>query len=495
MSHALNGNGTAHNGSATLSPPVPPPTTNPGLKESFVAFKTAEGTTLRGALGRMTRHSATFEIYSPNAVLSTSEALTEFSIQFQGQVIYSGRAIIRSLVDAGAKVVCEVTLDEAQWSKVKADLLSRHGGHIADEFKEFLREWQKYYIISPEFKVAVADLQNFLHDLKLWLDKVELSLVSLTSQKQNTLEQETLQHLCKPVIASLISLFERFESLISRVETPSLPAHSLFAKRLLHPLVLCSPFMHRTFEKPLGYAGDYGMVKMMTEAPFQGGSLYAKLLNAFFLNTPPVVAHQNRIDTLVRHLQSESIRISQSGNRTHIFNLGCGPAVEIQRFMSQSIHSNTANFTLLDFNNETVKYAQQTLGQIREKNRRRTNISVFKKSVAQLIKDNSQFKKGTYDLVYCAGLFDYLPDSICTMLLEVFYELAAPGGKVLVSNVDACNPSRGWMECMVDWYLTYRDANQMQEIIPKNISKDFVQIYSEPSSVNIFAEIRKPSNE
>jgi extracellular factor (EF) 3-hydroxypalmitic acid methyl ester biosynthesis protein len=358
-----------------------------------------------------------------------------------------------------------------------------------------LKEWQAFYTVSREFKVTVADMQIFLQDLKLWLDKIELSLASLSPQKQKLLEQEILEHLCHPVLNSLVALFEKFESLASRIETASRPAHSSFAKRLLHPLVLCSPFMHRTYEKPLGYAGDYEMVRMMTDPPFQGGSLYAKLLNAFFVNTPPVVAHRNRIDTLVRHLQTESLRSRQNNSRTTFFNLGCGPAMEIQRFMSEFAHSNMSDFTLLDFNTETVQYAQRVLGQIREKHHRQTKITVVKKSVAQLIKDSSQFKPGGFDVVYCAGLFDYLPDSVCTMLLEVFYKLAAPGGKVLVSNVDACNPSRGWMECMVDWYLIYRDAGQMQRIVPEHIDQEQVHIYSEPSSVNIFAEIRKPLDE
>lgn len=492
MSQHLNGNGTVRNSSNTSPPPPPAAPARLEKNESYVTFKTEDGNKLRGRLGRVTRNSAMFELYHPNVVLNTSESLADFGISFQGQEAYSGRAIIHSLIDAGAKVVCEVTLNESQWNKITASQLEKLGGQITKEFQAFLREWQMFYTVSPEFKVTVADMQIFLHDLKLWLDRVELSLEALSTQKQDSREREVLQHLCNPVMTSLISLFERFEMLVSRIEPSSLPAHSSFAKRLLHPLVLCSPFMHRTYEKPLGYAGDYEMVRMMTDPPFQGNSLYAKLLNAFFVNTPPVVAHRNRIDTLVRHLQSVTLRTTQRNRRANIFNLGCGPAVEIQRFMSQFDYSSMTDFTLLDFNTETVKFAQQTLNQVKQNSQRQTNISVFKKSVAQLIKNNSSYQKGSYDLVYCAGLFDYLPDSVCTTLLEVFYELAAPGGMVLVSNVDACNPSRGWMECMVDWYLVYRDANQMEGIIPDVIEKDLVRIYSEPSSVNIFAEIRKP---
>jgi extracellular factor (EF) 3-hydroxypalmitic acid methyl ester biosynthesis protein len=65
---------------------------------------------------------------------------------------------------------------------------------------------------------------------------------------------------------------------------------------------------------------------------------------------------------------------------------------------------------------------------------------------------------------------------------------------VLVSNVDASNPSRGWMEYVVDWNLIYRDAQQMAALLPERVSKDAIRIVAEPTSVNIFAEIRKPEN-
>jgi extracellular factor (EF) 3-hydroxypalmitic acid methyl ester biosynthesis protein len=383
-----------------------------------------------------------------------------------------------------------VTLAEENWQITEDVRLLGEPEKIRAEFNIFLKDWQKLFRVSREFKEVVADMQTFLYDLRLWLDKVGARIQLQPEFQRAELERKFLLGLCEPAMQAFAALFEKFERLASTLEPAARLSSNLYAKRVLHPLVLGSPFMHRTYTKPLGYAGDYEMVRMMTLDPFQGNSLYAKILNAFFLNTPPVVAHRNRIDTLVRHLQAETARTK--GRRAKVFNLGCGPAAEIQRFLSDAIWSNSTDFTLLDFNDETVAFAQRTLTHIRDLHGRKTGLDVMKKSVAQLIKDSSKFKPGSFDLVYCAGLFDYLSDSVCTRLLEVFYELAAPGGLVLVSNVDASNPSRGWMECMVDWFLVYRDANKMHEIIPAGILPDAVRVFSEPSSVNIFAEIRKP---
>jgi extracellular factor (EF) 3-hydroxypalmitic acid methyl ester biosynthesis protein len=464
------------------------------FKENQVTFLTAEGVELHGALTRLTRNAVFFELYNPDAAPRFSETLEEFKIILQEQTVYSGRATVRNVLDAGTKIVCETTLRESDWTDLDPGTVLQRDGELAKEFKSFLNNWQKLYKVSPEFKVAVADLQTFLHDLRLWLEQVELSVQAQPKSKQDEAERKILQVLLEPLLPTLASLFEKFERLISKIENDPGLSHSLYAKRLLHPLVLSAPFMRRTFEKPLGYAGDYEMVNMMTCDPFQGGSIFAKILNTFFLNTPPVIAHRNRIDSLTQQLRFEVSRTAMKGRTAKVFNLGCGPALEIQRFLVKSLLSDNAAFTLLDFNDETVAYTGRILNQIKEKYNCRSTISIVKKSVAQLLKNNSQFTRDSYDFVYCAGLFDYLPDTTCRQLVDLFYELAAPGGLVLVTNVHVNNPSRGWMECMVDWHLVYRDAEQMSAILPRHVPKKQTRIFVEPIGVNIFAEIRKPEN-
>jgi extracellular factor (EF) 3-hydroxypalmitic acid methyl ester biosynthesis protein len=495
MNQVLTGNGNGSNGH--LHHALKKASSHahaPGVKDSQVTFETTEGFELHGALDRVTRHAVVFELYSPNVMPRFSEALEEFKIILRERVVYSGRAIIRNLLDAGNKIVCEATLNESDWADVDFELLFKSEAQIGSEFKTFLNEWQKLYKVSPEFKVAIADMQTFLHDLRLWLEQVELGVQAQPKERREESELKILQALQEPVLPSLTSLFERFERLTSKIEKGSELAHSLYVKRLLHPLVLSSPFMRRTFEKPLGYAGDYEMVNMMDRDPFQGGSIFAKILNAFFLNTPPVIAHRNRIDSLARQLHFETYRTSAKGRITKVFNLGCGPALEIQRFLPSSPLSGNVDFTLLDFNNETVEYAQRVLNEIKKKNHCGGAVHILKKSVAQLLKDSSQFERGSFDFVYCTGLFDYLPDTVCEKLAERFYELAAPGGLVLVSNVHANHPSIGWMEYVVDWHLVYRTAEQMSAILPKNVTKEQTRILAEPTGVNIFAEIRKPEN-
>lgn len=502
MSQNRNGNGHGNSMAAlkpkltkraTASAPLPPSEAASTFRENGVLFKTSEGVALRGATARIHRHAVVFELYSPIAMPRLSEALTDFKIILQEREIYSGRAVISNIVDAGTRIVCEATLEAIDWVDLNLIIALEGERGLTHEFKAFMDERQKNYALSPEFKVAVADLQMLLHDLRLWMGHIELKLQAQADAMRRKFERNVLETLLPLVLPVLGSLFERFEKTLPPSEKPFDGAYALYAKRLLHQLVLGAPFMRRTFEKPLGYAGDYEMVAMMVRDPFEGDSLFAKILNTFFIETPPVVAHRNRIDVLTERLKQEVSARSIKGRQTRIFNLGCGPAIEIQRFLANFRFSDNADFMLLDFNDETVEFARKTLEKIAAQHNRDCMIRVIKKSVAQLLKDNSQFQRDHYDLVYCAGLFDYLADPVCRQLVEIFYELVAPGGLVLITNVHVNNPSRGWMEYMVDWHLEYRDTEQMAAILPtRGISEEQTRIFIEPSGVNIFAEIRKP---
>jgi len=467
-------------------------------RDLLVVGQTSQGVEIHATLVRLTRYLAVFEIYNPGLVLRTSEVFSDFKILFRDRAIYAGRAVVRTLVDTGLMIICEASLNANSWMDLEFNSEALWNGKLGDEFSGFMQEWQKLYKVMPEFKIVVADMQSFLSDLRLWLEQVELNVRSQPAGNREEFERNVLQKLRASVLSALDSLFERFEHVATKIEKELQPAHAIYAKRQLHPLVLCAPFMYRTFQKPLGYAGDYEMVNMMVRDAFQGGSAFARMLNLYFLNTPPVVAHRNRLDYLAELLVRETNRVARRGGIAKVLNLGSGPAVEVQAFLAESPSNLNAEFTLLDFNDETVRHAEQALNHIKGKHHRNVQTRVIKKSVHQLLKEHSKSvsKLGnrSYDFVYCAGLFDYLSDHVCETLLSIFYDLVAPGGLTVVTNVDPHNPSRGWMEYVVDWHLFYRNSQEVANLVPKQIPPDATRIIAEPTGVNTFVEIRKPEH-
>jgi extracellular factor (EF) 3-hydroxypalmitic acid methyl ester biosynthesis protein len=200
---------------------------------------------------------------------------------------------------------------------------------------------------------------------------------------------------------------------------------------------LCAPFGYRTYHKPLGYAGDYEIMNMIHRNTFEGPSLFAKLLHFWLVSQWASKSVRNRIAHMQAKLMTETVRVLRQNRRIRILNIGCGPAREIQNFMTAQPVSSHADFILLDFDRETIEFARSQLNDIRKRQGRQTGIKFHQMSVMKLIANSQRATKliGTdFDLIYCGGLFDYFSDLACRQLVEQFYNWLAPGGLVVVAN-------------------------------------------------------------
>ena len=293
-------------------------------------------------------------------------------------------------------------------------------------------------------------------------------------------------------------MIHQFDEVAQTIAQNESPIHKSFVSRELHPLLMCSPFVHRTFTKPLGYAGDYEMVNMILNDPWQGGSTYARVINAAFLRTSVAQGHRNRIDLLTNYLKNETRRVFREGRTLRVLNIGCGPAAEVVRFIRDSALSNHCHIQLMDFNQETLDYAKTQIQEAIKAYGRAVDVQFIHRSIHQLLKDASSPREAMsprhegefpgYDLVYCAGLFDYLSDRICKRLTRLFYDWTLPGGMVLTTNVHKVNSFHGTMEHLMDWNLLLRDESEMLELAPNGQP---TSVDTDATGTNLFLEVRK----
>ncbi|MGO8678713.1 MAG: class I SAM-dependent methyltransferase [Limisphaerales bacterium] len=471
-------------------------TANLAVKNSLVVCQDDQGVELRASLTRLTRYLAVIEVYNPGLVVRLSSVLSHFQIVVQDRVIYSGRAVVRNLVSTGLTVVCEVGLEEASWADVEFTQAMLADGRLREQFGQFLGEWQKLYRVTPAYKLIIADMQSFLMDLRLWLDQVELSIRSAPAGDRLRLEQAAAEQVAEPVIGAVDALFQKFEAIAGGLDEEVRPVHRSYMRRQLHPWVLCAPFAYRAFAKPLGYAGDYEVVNMMARNAPEGGSLFAKAVNTWFLRQAPAQAHRNRLEYLGAHLTGETARVAGAGRELRVQNIACGPAQELQQFLREQPLSARARFTLLDFNEETIQYVRSALTGIRSSYGRSTELQFVKKSVHSILKESGRsFERRAedqYDLVYCAGLFDYLSDQVCRRLMDIMYDWLAPGGLLIATNVEPGNPMRHGMEHLLDWHLVYRTGPELRALKPRAADPDSVLVRCDNTGVNVFIEVRKP---
>ncbi len=472
-----------------------PPGEATGSLESWVTFQAGDGQEVRGPLLRLSRHSVAFELLQSEVTLRASEVLNGFKIIVSGRTVFFGRAVVSGLVHTGATLVGEVKLTAPETESAFFLPTGKLSPSAQEAYDHFFQGWQKEYRIAPEFKVLVSDIAAYLTGVRQWLEQIEFSLKENKDRQQSEREREMLESIAQRVIAAFNVQHERFEELAYQIPPELLGAHQDLVRRHWHKLFLGAPFGHRTFHKPLGYAGDYEMMNMIHRNEPEGKSLYEKLIHLLLVSQWPAMSVRNRIAHLKKNLVSETARVARASRRIRILNVGCGPARELQGFLQESSLSHEVDCMLLDFNQETLDYASGKLHELRDKHSRRTQISTVNMSVNQLlrraVRQGDLGLDGSFDLIYCAGLFDYLSEHTCAELVNLFHGNLLPGGLVLVANMDDSKPFRNFIEFVLDWQLIYRSPQEVGRFSPRH-AQELTTVVAEPAAVNLFLHVRKP---
>ena len=456
-----------------------------------ISCSNSQGVDLVANVLKLQRYSVVFEVYNPYSIIQASEVLRDFRIFVDQRVIYAGKATVSNLVNTGIFLICEVMLEDA-W--IDVDVFGqRKTTSLATQLDGFFEDWSRSNAIVDPVKLVVAEAENWFVGVQKWLGRIDLGLKSSPGVDREEMEMNILSELKDGVNERLFELLIDFKGAVEDVGEDAQAMHKSYVRRQLHPHLLCSPFLYRTFKKPLGYAGDYEMVNMILRNDFDGASIFAKLFNHMLLQAPPAEAHRNRIKYLVTTIAEAAERKARSGERLRVMNLGCGPAEEVLRVLKSEEVSDVIDFVLLDFNDETIKYTKSRLEEARARYGRSANIILEKKSVHQVLKMASRgdFQKAEYDLVYCAGLFDYFSQKVCKKMVELFSTLVTPGGEVLVTNVADTNPVSDWMEYVMAWDLIYRSREEMEDLIPERCANFSRQIDVDATGVNYFLKLKR----
>lgn len=457
---------------------------------NLIVFRNSQGLQARGSLLKLSRTTLIFEVYNPYSIVQLSEVLEEMQIRSGERVVYNGRAVVTNLVNTGLMLIVSARLVDA-WSDLRG--LIGDNRRIEIEVDTFIEDWQESHRIRPSYQLAVSQIRSFLTELNRWLEHVDIQGDPNEIRPSTEEDRDLIDALGGRLLPQLGEMFQQFEEAAAEVSEEERTTHSRYVQRDLHPLLLRAPFVHRAYYKPLGYAGDYEMVNMMLREPHEGPTVYSRLINALHLQTGPAVAHTKRIDILEEWLTEAAQAAEREGRELRVLNVGCGPAIELQRFFRNCPASERCRLRLMDFNKQTLEYTQARLNEAAAVNGYHPTIEYVHESVHNLLKQatkaREQQHEQAYDLVYCAGLFDYLSDKVCSRLLHLFYEWTVPGGRVMATNVHPSNSALYLMEHILEWYLIYRDEKHMTRLVPKEWVR---HVFVDPTGINVFLELDKP---
>jgi len=250
------------------------------------------------------------------------------------------------------------------------------------------------------------------------------------------------------------------------------------------PIFYKSSYGNRAYTKPRGYAGDYEMMNNVYFNELRGNTLFAKCVQRFFTDSSAGKAVRNRAEYLNQKIET----VCKKNKNPKILGVASGPAREIQKFFFEKPEvAAQCEIHLLDQDLEALKFSQRDIFEICRQKNIKPNIHFHNLAIKNVISDGLPLVG--FDLVYSVGLFDYFTDPVAQFAANRLYLALNPGGNLIIGNFNTNNPTQFVMEALGDWYLIYRNEENLKELFSRVTTK--LHIESEKEGVNLFAVMEK----
>jgi hypothetical protein len=247
-----------------------------------------------------------------------------------------------------------------------------------------------------------------------------------------------------------------FDDLSQRREDEPGTWSELSAACMNHPireLLHQDPFTYRAFSKPRGYAGDAVMMDYIyglgeaghaaRQATPMGRAIFR------YMDTRPSA----RAVRFRRRLLAGLIDRTASSGGSRVFALAAGHLREVE--ISEAMRTGRIqDFVALDQDEASLATVERDYAHL--------GVRTIHGSVRQVL--SGKQNHGQFDLVYAAGLFDYLNGPTAIALTRRMFDMTRPGGTMLIPNFRIGARDSGYMESFMDWRLVYRDDADMQAL-------------------------------
>jgi extracellular factor (EF) 3-hydroxypalmitic acid methyl ester biosynthesis protein len=418
----------------------------------------------------------------------SGDRLRDLTVSCASGPLYQGRGTVRHTEERGDDLVLGVALDT---SPIDLSEVYRRGTR-----SDFARRWERVMReaeggdISPEFKNWVSDLRVLFASTEAFLEAEERALENDDQRTASIARAEYLKVVTPELQLRIDEARQGLQALVSDLTPEQHASYRAWSSAQLSPFLKQSPFLRRALEKPLGYAGDYEMMNMLYRDPNEGETLFGRAINICFTDEPAAKANKNRISYIGSIIRKAILR--KPTGRVCIASLGCGPAREIETLLTESPElGERIDVALIDQEERAIAHCEQTLAPLAAATGARVHF--IRESLRTLLqRERLSQKLGRCELIYSAGLFDYLDDRMFRRVLGVLYEALAEGGMLAIGNVALHNPSRWVMEYFVSWFLIHRTPEQLRSLASDlTPAPGMVTVDAEQTFINLFLQIRR----
>jgi hypothetical protein len=322
--------------------------------------------------------------------------------------------------------------------------------------------------VSDGYRSVCADASVFLNHWRSLLDRREQEMVRSESIGAQTALTDLESAIENRMRGEWTEIRGRANESISglSVSCPEFIPTKRYTELQVTPLMLRAPIWERAYTKPLGYPGDYQLMNYMYDARREGETIFARILHQLGREERLAATVSTRRQSLMGYIGAAIDRFSGGAEDViRVTNLGAGPAREIEDYLRASKLSRPVLFTLIDQDEDALAFATERLRRIGIHHGSNLEVRSWFVSFKQLFgrpELASQLKD--QDLVYSAGLLDYLPVSAARLLISELFSLVKRRGSLVLGNA-ADHQDATWVpEFVLDWHMHYRRPEALAEL-------------------------------
>ncbi len=382
-----------------------------------------------------------------------------------------------------------------------ANFLMHTAQSVCRKFRRVLedREPLKAYAASlstgrRQFYNVVAPVPDNLYDMEVWkevhgeVEEFKASMYDLANAVQ-LLPQDNIPREYYEKCDEVIEKFnDKLEKLDRTLEDGRLKEYLMgYIFKEIFPYFMRSRFAQRTYFKPKGYAGDFLMMEQIYQDSPDGDGNLGVMVDAHCMQCPPAKAVRGRRKMLARMLEEYSMPFIEQGRNVHIMNLACGSNRELFDFLKKCPDTSKVEAICLDADQDALEFTNREVNVFPHK----ATIRLVKDNVVKWSLGRVRHEFGKQDIIYSAGLTDYLDQRLFIALLNRIYEFLTPGGVAIICNFASRYPHKAWVDQLLQWKLIYRNEDDMKQLFAASRFGDKVELFTEEEGITIFAVARR----
>ncbi len=384
---------------------------------------------------------------------------------------------------------------------VYADFLMHTARSVCRKFRRVLedREPLKAYAASlstgrRQFYNVIAPIPENLYDMTVWkevhreVEDFKASMYDLANGVQMLPREEIPREYYERCDEIIEKFNDKLELLDHTLEEGRLKEYLMgYIFKEIFPYFMRSRFAQRTYFKPKGYAGDFLMMEQIYQDSPDGDGNLGVMIDAHCMQCPPAKAVRGRRKMLASLLEEYSRPFIEQGKKINIMNLACGSNRELFDFLKKCPDTSRVEAICMDADQDALEFTNREVDIFPHK----ATIRLMKDNVVKWSLGRIRHEFGKQDIIYSAGLTDYLDQRLFIALLNRIYEFLNPGGVAIICNFASRYPHKAWVDQLLQWKLIYRDEQDMKKLFGASRFGEKVKLFTEEEGITIFAVARR----